>query len=104
MSPTIRDAKSVLVIGATAGIGRELARAIHGLPSQPTVIVTGRRMERLTELTHGRDRLEAMQLDVTAGDSALKDFVDGIIKRYPKVSCRATCRSVYMTVGLHAGS
>lgn len=48
--PGIEDAKCVLIIGATSGIGRALALAIHDLPTQPTVIVAGRRMERLEEL------------------------------------------------------
>ena len=44
------DAPVVLVTGATAGIGRALARAIRDLPSKPTVIAMGRRQERLDEL------------------------------------------------------
>ena len=85
-SPNIRDAKYVLIIGATAGIGRELALAIHNLPNKPTVVVTGRREERLDELNGKSPRIEGMQLDVTEGRAALKDFVDKVVAKYPEVS------------------
>ena len=81
-SPNIRDARCVLVIGATAGIGRELAMAIHALPHKPTVIVTGRRQERLDELSDKGSRVEHMQLDVTAGRAALKEFVEKAVTQY----------------------
>jgi len=75
--------------GATSGIGRALARAIHALSSQPTVIVTGRRKERLEELVdEGRSnggRIEAVQVDLAAGKEALKRFVDNVIRTYPQV-------------------
>ena len=82
----INDAKCVLVIGATSGIGRELALAIHNLDSKPTVIVAGRRLERLNELASRSDRIEGVQVDVTAGRDALQGFVMSIIDRHPEVS------------------
>ena len=85
-SSNIRDAKCVLIIGATAGIGRELALAIHNLPNKPTVVVTGRREERLDELNGKSSRIESMQLDVTEGRAALKDFVDKVVAKYPEAS------------------
>ena len=83
--PNIRDAKCVLIIGGTAGLGRALASAIHDLPSEPTVIVTGRRQERLEEISQTGKRIEGISVDVTAGRSALKEFADSVITKYPDV-------------------
>ena len=81
----ITDAKCVLVIGATAGIGRALALAIRDLPQKPHVIVGGRRQERIDELTNDGENIEGVQIDVTAGREKLKDFVDSTIAKYPDV-------------------
>jgi short-subunit dehydrogenase involved in D-alanine esterification of teichoic acids len=81
--PGINDARCILIIGATSGIGRALALALHALPSQPTVVVAGRRKERLDELA--RDRLHGVQVDVSADSQALKQFVDETIASYPEV-------------------
>ena len=87
--PGINDSKCVLVIGATAGIGRALALAIHALPTKPTVIVAGRRKERLDELVQkGDGRIEAVQVDVAASKDELKNFADEVIKKYPEVRQR----------------
>ncbi|KAJ3555550.1 hypothetical protein NM688_g2518 [Phlebia brevispora] len=83
--PNIRDAKCVLVIGATAGIGRALALAIHDLPSKPTVIVAGRRQERLDELTKTSDRIVGIRVDVTMDRAALKDFAESVVSQYPNL-------------------
>ena len=87
--PGINDSKCVLVIGATSGIGRALALTIHALPTQPTVIVGGRRKDRLEELVKkGQEiggRLDAVQIDVTASRETLKIFIDGMISKYPDV-------------------
>lgn len=83
--PGIADSKCVLVIGATAGIGRALALAVHGLPSQPTVILAGRRQERLDELSKLGDRLKTVRFDVNASREELKGFVQDITSKYPDV-------------------
>ena len=86
--PNITNSKCVLVIGSTAGIGRALALAILDLPSQPTVIICGRRKERLNELVacHGATgRLKSVTLDVLAEREALKASIRGIINTYPDV-------------------
>lgn len=83
--PGISDAKCVLVIGATAGIGRALALSIHDLPSKPTVIVAGRRQERIDELCQQGDRIQGLQVDLTSGKVNLKAFADNAIARYPQV-------------------
>ncbi|OCH95777.1 NAD(P)-binding protein [Obba rivulosa] len=81
--PGIGDCKCVLVIGATAGIGRALALAIHALPSKPTVIVSGRRQQRLDELSKVGERIEAVRFDVNGNREDLKAFVQDITSRFP---------------------
>ncbi|KAH7915912.1 hypothetical protein BJ138DRAFT_1132321 [Hygrophoropsis aurantiaca] len=64
----------ILVIGSTACLGRALALSILDLPSKPTVIVCGRRKERLDELigAHGAQKIP---LDVVM-------FMNGIQHEY----------------------
>lgn len=83
--PNITDAKCVLVIGATAGIGRALALAIHGLPSKPTVIVGGRRQERIDELCKEGERIQGVQVDVSGSRDTIEAFVADIVAQYPEV-------------------
>ena len=85
--PSINDSKCVLIIGATAGIGRALALAIHKLPTKPVVIVAGRRQQRLDELVEqGEGRIHGVQVDVTKPAEELKTFVEVIISKFPDVS------------------
>jgi short-subunit dehydrogenase involved in D-alanine esterification of teichoic acids len=86
--PSIMDSKCILVIGSTSGIGRALALAIIDLPSKPTVIICGRRKERLDELvaSHGATgRLKSVTLDVLAERDALKVSIQRIVNIYPDV-------------------
>jgi len=80
---TINDSKCVLVIGATAGIGRGLALSIAGLPTRPQVVAAGRRQDRLDELA--KAKLETVQIDIDTDKETLKKFVDDMIKKYPDV-------------------
>lgn len=80
---TINDSKSVLVTGATAGIGRALALAIAELPSHPRVIATGRRKDRLEELK--KSNLETVEVDLDTDKAGLKKFVDEVLQKYPDV-------------------
>jgi NAD(P)-dependent dehydrogenase (short-subunit alcohol dehydrogenase family) len=82
--PTISDSKCFLVIGATSGIGRSLARSIQALPSKPKVIVAGRRQERLDELT--KENFDSIQVDVDTDAESLKKFVNEVLNEYPDVS------------------
>ncbi|KAF9243940.1 NAD(P)-binding protein [Melanogaster broomeanus] len=86
--PSINDSKCILVIGSTSGIGRHLALSILELPSKPTVIVCGRRQERLDELLASRSaegRLHAVRLDVNLDRPALKSTIENIVKSYPEL-------------------
>lgn len=87
--PKINDSKCILIIGSTAGLGRHLALSILNLPSEPTVIVCGRRQERLDELVKAHSetgRLKAVQLDVNLDRAALKSKVENIVQTFPEVS------------------
>ncbi|KIM68182.1 hypothetical protein SCLCIDRAFT_1209598 [Scleroderma citrinum Foug A] len=84
--PSINNVRCILIIGSTSGLGRALALSILDLPSKPTVLVCGRRQERLDELvsSYGADgRLKAINLDVNTGPAALKSAIHDIVKTYP---------------------
>ncbi|KAJ7071314.1 hypothetical protein C8F01DRAFT_974719 [Mycena amicta] len=81
MSSSIDFARTILVIGATSGLGRALALGLAELPSAPTVIAAGRRKDRLEQL-EGKN-LETVQFDVAAPLDVLKKNVDDIIAQYP---------------------
>lgn len=86
MTPSLNNAKCVLVLGATAGIGRSLALAIHALPHKPTVIAGGRRQERLNELSSkDPERIKSVNIDTTSNRDTLKAFVTDMIVKYPQV-------------------
>jgi NADP-dependent 3-hydroxy acid dehydrogenase YdfG len=59
--------KKVLVIGATSGIGEDLASRILKESPETSVIAVGRRQEKLDEFIekHGKDRTDAVQFDIT---------------------------------------
>jgi len=84
---TINDAKYILIIGATSGIGRALALAIHDLPSKPTVIIAGRRQDRLDEIVKdvGGERIKSVRFDVNVPQETLKRNVEEVIKAYPEL-------------------
>ncbi|TFK57383.1 NAD(P)-binding protein [Heliocybe sulcata] len=81
--PGIADSKCILVIGATAGIGRALALSLLALPSKPTVIVSGRRRSRLDELA--KEGLEVVHCDVDADRDTLDKFVSIVLDKYPQL-------------------
>ena len=58
--------KVVLITGATAGIGQACARALAEEGAR--LVVTGRRQERLEELTHEAEKLGTQAISV-AGDA-----------------------------------
>ena len=81
----ILAAKCVLITGATSGIGRALALAIHDLQTKPTVIAVGRRRDRLDALAASRSRIIPVQFDVGSGREALKAFANNMVTQFPEV-------------------
>ncbi|KAK2615300.1 hypothetical protein N8I77_002065 [Diaporthe amygdali] len=78
--------KTVLITGATAGIGRALAErmAENGV----FVIAVGRRKDRLRELEakHGKDKVVAEEFDMTK-TAEIPAWAQRITKQYPALSC-----------------
>jgi 3-hydroxy acid dehydrogenase / malonic semialdehyde reductase len=63
MTSAQRSGKTVLVTGATAGIGAALVRRLHA--DGHSVIAAGRRVERLNQLARDLPGLRTLELDVT---------------------------------------
>lgn len=59
--------KKVLVVGATSGIGEDLASRILKESPETSVIAVGRRKDKLDEFVekHGKDRTDGVQFDIT---------------------------------------
>jgi NADP-dependent 3-hydroxy acid dehydrogenase YdfG len=82
----IQDYKSILITGATSGIGRALAQSLTKLESKPRVIGVGRREDRLEELK--KDGIEAIKFDTDTDEKGIQKFVDETLAKYPDVSLR----------------
>ncbi|KAK0196333.1 hypothetical protein F5146DRAFT_323277 [Armillaria mellea] len=88
----ISSSKSVLITGATSGIGRGLALAIVELPSKPQVIAAGRRESRLQELANRG--LETVSLDLRNERDALKKDLNNVVGKYPELDTIILCAGV----------
>lgn len=81
--------RCVAVLGASAGLGRALASAIHDLPTTPRVIATARRADRLDELVRekGSDRLIARAYDQSVSTADLQQWVADLLRDEPDLDC-----------------
>ncbi|KAK9895806.1 NAD(P)-binding protein [Cystobasidium minutum MCA 4210] len=78
--------KSVLVTGATTqGIGRALALALHDLPSQPKIIVTGRQQDKLDELASTSQRIYGKRLDQLASKEDLQRWARQLLNEHQDI-------------------
>ncbi|KAH8785547.1 hypothetical protein F5883DRAFT_88336 [Diaporthe sp. PMI_573] len=77
--------KTVLITGATAGIGRALAERM--VENGVFVIAVGRRKERLQELEakYGRDKVVGEEFDMTK-TAEIQPWAQRITKEYPTLS------------------
>ncbi|RAL16640.1 putative short chain dehydrogenase [Aspergillus homomorphus CBS 101889] len=88
MTPTVN---TVLIIGATSGIGEAFARKFHAAGKK--VIVTGRRTARLQQLKEELAGLETVEWDVS-DLKALPSRVAEILNAYP------TLDTVFINAGI----
>ena len=82
---------TVLIIGATSGIGAGLARRIHAQGKK--VIGAGRRQERLTSLAAERHGLETSCFDFSDLDSLPSNITD-LTKRFPQIDTVIVCAAM----------
>ncbi|MFE7958854.1 SDR family oxidoreductase [Streptomyces sp. NPDC057413] len=83
--------RTVLIVGGTSGIGRELARRFAQAGS--TVVVGGRNREALSELSG--EAFGTVSIDVTDSDS-VSSARDDVLARYPELDTVVTMSGVML--------
>ena len=84
VSPMMKtNGNTILITGGGSGIGRELARRFADLGN--TVIITGRRLQSLSETIEGRKNMHAKELDVDSPD-AIRAFTSAIVREHPNLN------------------
>ncbi|APA10038.1 hypothetical protein SS1G_05676 [Sclerotinia sclerotiorum 1980 UF-70] len=86
---------TILIVGATSGIGEQFARRFHA--SGKKVIVTGRRADRLSLLKEELAGIETVQWDIT-DFKGLSGQVAKILKSHP------TLDTVFINAGIQKSS
>jgi uncharacterized oxidoreductase len=74
---------TIFISGATSGIGRGLAEALHRRGNK--VIVSGRRKELLEEVARANPGIDGVQLDVNQPQQ-ISDVARGLIAKYPALN------------------
>ncbi|KAL4971248.1 hypothetical protein BDW66DRAFT_155848 [Aspergillus desertorum] len=76
----------VLIIGATSGIGRGLAKKL--VENDIPVVISGRREENLQEFVreHGSDKVKSKVVDVTKLDK-IPQFASEVLAENPDIGC-----------------
>ena len=92
-------ANTVLVTGATSGIGRGLAEALHDRGNR--VIVTGRRQALLDEVTAGRPGMVGLGLDLD-DPATLPRVADEVRTRFPALNVLVANAGISRTEDLTA--
>ncbi len=74
---------TILIVGGTSGIGKELAKSLHALDNR--VIVAGRRQELLNEMIADHPGISGIPVDVNDPVS-LANFTFEVRTRFPEVN------------------
>ena len=74
---------TILVTGGASGIGRELAERFHAQGN--TVIIAGRRQERLDEVAAAHDGIVGYALDIADPDS-IEAFAATVVRNHPELN------------------
>lgn len=78
--------KHVLLVGATAGIGKGMAESL--LQAGIKVTVVGRRTERLEEFVnrYGPDKAQPVPFDISNIEQ-IPQFAESVMHKYPDIDC-----------------
>ncbi|RSL49223.1 hypothetical protein CEP51_015525 [Fusarium floridanum] len=80
--PNQFEFETLLLIGATSGIGEEMARQYHAAGKK--VIISGRRIERLNRVKSELPGAEAIQMDIQALDS-IPNAIGQAFDQFPSI-------------------
>ncbi|GAB7356696.1 hypothetical protein MBLNU459_g7405t1 [Dothideomycetes sp. NU459] len=86
--------QKVLIIGGTSGIGKALAERL--IENGSSVIVVGRRQDKLDEFTRKHKGSEGMQFDITELNK-IPEFADSAMKSHADIDC------VFLNSGIQRG-
>jgi NAD(P)-dependent dehydrogenase (short-subunit alcohol dehydrogenase family) len=95
LNPPLADwnGRVAWLVGASSGIGRATAERLHAAGA--TVVVSARNAAALEAFTRGRERAEAIELDVTA-PQAQSEAARRIVQRHGRIDLVMYCAGHYL--------